>query len=125
MNRGCAESFQRMLEVMLTSSSVDAPATVLWTRTTAMSITAAVTLAQMKPMMRSAALSAIDPVLLVLRRFYTGHLLPDFFQTYFLSETLVKPVSQPQRYGATATAWISQPQPRQARSAEHLANMGA
>src|SRR5262245_2526279 len=61
-DRPAQSKVQRMLEVMLTSSSVDAPATVLWTRTTAMSITAAVTLAQMKPMMRSAALSAIDPV---------------------------------------------------------------
>ena len=77
---------------MLTSSSVDAPATVLWTRTTAMSITAAVTLAQMKPMMRSAALSAIDPVPCP-TRIYTGHLLPEFCETYFLSEIMVKPVA--------------------------------
>ena len=75
---------------------MDAPATVLWTMTAAMSMTAPVTLAAMMPMIRSPVRSAMVCIPLSRGRQCIADLLLDFFSTYFRAETIRRPVARRQ-----------------------------
>ena len=77
---------QRMEAVKPGSSRAASLATVLWTRTTAMSITAAVMLAAMKPMMRSPVLSAMTLSVLRARTNLYMPIVTRILRAHFVAE---------------------------------------